>query len=58
MTHLLFVLAERLRQMRGDERGQGLTEYALLLVAIAGIVAAAIVLLGGEINAIIDSIFV
>jgi Flp pilus assembly pilin Flp len=42
---------------RDDERGQGLTEYALLLAGIVVVVAAAVLVLGNEISNIIDSIF-
>jgi Flp pilus assembly pilin Flp len=46
-----------MRQMRGDERGQGLTEYALLLAGIAAIIVIALVALQSGILDIVGDIF-
>lgn len=40
----------------GDERGQGLAEYALILALIAVIAIAALVFLGTQISAILSSV--
>ena len=39
-----------------DERGQSLTEYALILVLIAIVAVAAVTLLGGQISVIFNDI--
>jgi pilus assembly protein Flp/PilA len=39
-----------------DERGQGLTEYALIIALVAIVAVAALTLLGGQIDAIFGSI--
>ncbi len=44
------------RLMSGDERGQGLAEYALILALIAVLAIAAVMFLGGEINAILSDV--
>jgi pilus assembly protein Flp/PilA len=41
---------------RRDEEGQGLAEYALILSLIAITVIAALIFLGGQIDAILSSI--
>jgi len=38
------------------QRGQGLAEYALILALIALVVIGAVVLLGGNINSIMNSV--
>jgi len=45
-----------LRRITVDEEGQGLTEYALILVLIAIAAVAAVTLLGGRIAAIFQQI--
>ena len=42
--------------IRSDERGQGLAEYALILALIAVLAIAALVFLGGQINAILSAV--
>jgi pilus assembly protein Flp/PilA len=42
--------------MRGDEEGQGLAEYALILALIAIVAIAALVVLGGQISSILSTI--
>ena len=39
-----------------DERGQGLTEYALIIALVAIVAVAALTLLGGQIDSIFGSI--
>ena len=39
-----------------NERGQGLTEYALIIALVAIVAVAALTLLGGQIDAIFGSI--
>jgi len=39
-----------------NEKGQGLTEYALIIALVAIVAVAALTLLGGEIDAIFNSI--
>ncbi len=39
-----------------DEKGQGLAEYALILVLIAIVAIGGLTLLGGNINAVLESI--
>ncbi len=43
-------------QLRRDEDGQGLAEYALILALIAIIAIIALVFLGGQISAILQEI--
>lgn len=49
MVHLHRILA-------GDERGQGLAEYALILALIAVLAIAAVMFLGGQINTILSDV--
>jgi pilus assembly protein Flp/PilA len=44
------------RFLQSDERGQGLAEYALILALIAVLAIAALMFLGGQINAILSSV--
>ncbi len=39
-----------------SQKGQGLAEYALILALIALVVIAAVVLLGGNINSIMNNV--
>lgn len=39
-----------------DERGQGLTEYALIIALVALVAVAALTLLGGQISTVFDDI--
>ncbi len=45
-----------LRSFFAKEEGQGLVEYALILVLIAVVVIGALTLLGGNISALFDSL--
>jgi pilus assembly protein Flp/PilA len=49
MSHLI-------RLFTGDERGQGLAEYALILALIAVLAIAAVMFLGGQINDILNDV--
>lgn len=42
--------------LRDEERGQGLTEYALIIALIAVVVIGAIVLLGGQIKNVFNTV--
>ncbi len=42
--------------MLRSQKGQGLAEYALILALIALVVIAAVVLLGGNINSIMNNV--
>jgi pilus assembly protein Flp/PilA len=53
MTYLVTWLMSLLHR---DEEGQGLAEYALILALIAIIAIAALILLGGSISAILQTI--
>ena len=44
------------RLFAGDERGQGLAEYALILALIAVLAIAAVMFLGGQINTILSDV--
>ncbi|HWH37228.1 MAG TPA: Flp family type IVb pilin [Candidatus Limnocylindrales bacterium] len=44
------------RLFKGDERGQGLAEYALILALIAVLAIVAVTFLGGQINAILSDV--
>jgi pilus assembly protein Flp/PilA len=44
------------RLFAGDERGQGLAEYALILALIAVLAIVAVTFLGGQINAILSDV--
>ncbi len=54
MTHALQTLSnsatEALRKLHDDERGQGMTEYVIILVGIAVICIAIAVQFGGKIK--------
>ena len=49
-------MAKRLMAMLKDEKGQGLAEYALILVLIAIVTIGALTLLGGNISIVLSSI--
>lgn len=44
------------RLISGNERGQGLAEYALILALIAVLAIAAVLFLGGQINTILSDV--
>jgi pilus assembly protein Flp/PilA len=45
-----------LRLLRDDDRGQGLTEYALILALIAVVAVAALTLLGGKVTSELSTV--
>jgi pilus assembly protein Flp/PilA len=45
-----------MRSMLRNERGQGLTEYALIIALVAIVAVAALTLLGGQIDTIFGNI--
>ena len=57
MSSLLNLGLRMAETLRRDERGQGLTEYALLLVGIVAIIAVALVALQAGVLNIIADIF-
>lgn len=52
MTYLMNLLA----QLRSDDEGQGLAEYALILALIAIVAIGALALLGGQVASILSEI--
>ena len=50
------MLLNRMPRIQGDERGQGLTEYALILVLIAIVAILALIFLGGQLSSILSSV--
>jgi Flp pilus assembly pilin Flp len=42
--------------IRTDERGQGLAEYALILVLIALVAIIALIFLGGQVSTMLDTV--
>lgn len=53
---MVSTLINWLSTFRKDEEGQGLAEYALILALIAIFVIAALIFLGGQIDAILNQI--
>jgi Flp pilus assembly pilin Flp len=49
----LFTIAARLRE---EEKGQGLAEYALILVFVSVVAIAALTALGGGISGVLDTV--
>lgn len=56
MLSLYVNLQNRLFQVLRDEEGQGLSEYALILVFIAIVAIAALTFLGGRITSVLSSV--
>jgi pilus assembly protein Flp/PilA len=50
MTNYIAGIGKRCRKMVGNEKGQGLVEYALILVLIAIVVITALTTLGTKTN--------
>jgi len=46
----------RLGRFLSADRGQGLTEYALILALIAIVAIAALTLLGGKVSSVLDTV--
>jgi len=57
-VEMLRVLTFQLRLGRflSEDRGQGLTEYALILALIAVVAIAALTLLGGKVSSVLDTV--
>jgi Flp pilus assembly pilin Flp len=45
-----------LATLRGDEKGQGLAEYALILALIAIVAIIALIFLGGQVSSILSTV--
>jgi pilus assembly protein Flp/PilA len=52
MSQLLALLSE----LRTDEEGQGLAEYALILALIAIVAIIALIFLGGQVSTILSTV--
>lgn len=52
----LFIMLQNFEARLRDDEGQGLAEYALILVFIAIVAIAALTLLGGNVSKILNSI--
>ena len=46
----MLMLARLWNWMKSDERGQGLAEYGLIIILVAGVVVAAMTVFGGSIT--------
>ena len=55
LTELRSHLASTLTALHDDERGQGMTEYVIILVAIAVVCIAIAVQFGGSIKALFET---
>ncbi len=55
MTHLVSTASDALSRLHADERGQGMTEYVIILVAIAVVCIAIAVQFGGKIKALFET---
>ncbi len=51
-----FVVADLLRRMGSDDRGQDIAEYALMLTVILLIVVAAVTAIGTNANAVFNAV--
>lgn len=56
MRKLLTSLKHVITRVMGEDRGQGLTEYALILALIAIVAIAALHFLGGGVNSALTSV--
>jgi pilus assembly protein Flp/PilA len=56
MLSMIANLQSLLARMVRDEEGQGLAEYALILVFVAIVVIAALTLLGSNISSVLSSV--
>jgi pilus assembly protein Flp/PilA len=52
MTQLPSIIAS----LRGDDKGQGLAEYALILALIAIVAIIALIFLGTQVSGILDTV--
>ena len=53
---MMDALLARLLRVQADESGQGLVEYALILVLIAIVAIVALVFLGGQLSQILSTV--
>jgi pilus assembly protein Flp/PilA len=51
-----FISAFILSILRGDEEGQGLAEYALILALIAIVAIVALIFLGGQVKTMLSTV--
>ena len=56
MTKLITKVQSAIAARRNDEEGAAMVEYGLLVAGIAVVAAAAVFVLGGDIDAMFDSI--
>ena len=56
VNHLLCAAAVRLGQLRSDESGQGLVEYALILVLVSVVAIAALTAVGVNVTSTLSNI--
>ena len=56
MATLLPSIQRRLAQLRNDEEGQGLVEYALILVLIAVVVIVILTVVGQQVNNVFSNV--
>ncbi|MFN8629623.1 MAG: hypothetical protein U0838_04675 [Chloroflexota bacterium] len=49
-------VTDLLAQIRHDEEGQGLAEYALILALIAIVAIVALIFLGGQVSSILSNV--
>ena len=56
MLKLFINMKLALAHLLDDEKGQGLTEYALILALIAIVAIAALTLLGGKVTSVLNTI--
>jgi pilus assembly protein Flp/PilA len=56
MLRLLTTVHLRFGRFLSEDRGQGLTEYALILALIAVVAIAAMTLLGGKVSAVLSTV--
>lgn len=50
------IIRQSLAHLRGDEEGQGLAEYALILALIAIIAIIALIFLGSQVSTILSTV--
>ena len=50
------MLFQQLSLMRGEEEGQDLIEYALIIVLVVLVVVAALTAIGGQLNTVFNNI--
>jgi len=54
--HLMTQLIALIASFRGEDEGQGLAEYALILALIAIVAIVALIFLGGQISGILNTV--